>query len=139
MFSACVTSILRTYYTWKIVKSPDVSYHMLQMGLWTEAEISTGIIISCLPVIPKFIRHFGPKVYGSLLLRLKSTSNSRYLGKLKVTSQFELPSPKHALRSKASEYLTLNEYHTGPKDLNHPAEARLATARDDLERGGRSF
>ena len=65
---ACVTSILRTYYAWQIVKSPDVTYNMLFMGLWAYAEISIGIIVSCLPVFPKFLKHINLKVFsvGSL-------------------------------------------------------------------------
>lgn len=59
---ACISSILRLYYTWKIVASPDVTYHMVQMGLWTYAELAIGVIISCLPVIPKFFQHVGPRV-----------------------------------------------------------------------------
>ena len=32
------------------------------MGLWTWAELSTGIIIGCLPTLPKFFQHIGPKI-----------------------------------------------------------------------------
>lgn len=60
--SACISSILRTYYTWKIVTSPDITYHIAQIGLWTYAELATGVIISCLPVIPKFFQHIGPRI-----------------------------------------------------------------------------
>ncbi|KAK0511236.1 hypothetical protein JMJ35_005809 [Cladonia borealis] len=63
---ACITSILRTYYTWKIVTSPDITYHMAQMGLWTYAELATGVIISCLPVIPKFFQHVGGKISATI-------------------------------------------------------------------------
>ena len=38
------------------------------MGLWTYAELATGICISCLPVIPKFFHHFGPKLSGALTI-----------------------------------------------------------------------
>ncbi|KAF7513246.1 hypothetical protein GJ744_010642 [Endocarpon pusillum] len=62
---ACVTSILRTYYTWKIVKSPEVSYNFAIMGYWTIAEITTGIVVSCLPVMPKFFHHYTSKFYHS--------------------------------------------------------------------------
>ena len=36
------------------------------MGLWTWAEITAGIVISCLPVVPRFFQYFGPKFYKSL-------------------------------------------------------------------------
>lgn len=73
---ACVTSVLRTYYTWKVVKEPDVSYNMILMGLWTLAEVATGIIISCLPVLPRFFRHAGPILYRAFSLGSKSSSSS---------------------------------------------------------------
>lgn len=66
LFSACLTSILRTYYTSRIAESPDVSRNVIIMGLWTWAEITTGIVVSCLPVIPKFFQHFGPKFFRAL-------------------------------------------------------------------------
>lgn len=62
---ACVTSILRTYYTWKILNSPDVSYNVVIMGYWTIAEITTGIVVSCLPVMPKFFHHYTSKLHHS--------------------------------------------------------------------------
>jgi hypothetical protein len=61
--STCVTSILRTYYTWKTIKYADASYNVIIMGHWAWAEVSTGIVISCLPVFPKFVQHFGGKIY----------------------------------------------------------------------------
>jgi hypothetical protein len=33
------------------------------MGYWAWAEMSTGIIISCLPVVPRFVQHFGRKYH----------------------------------------------------------------------------
>ncbi|ERF70422.1 hypothetical protein EPUS_04700 [Endocarpon pusillum Z07020] len=62
---ACVTSIMRTYYTWKVLKSPDVSYNVIIMGYWTIAEITTGIVVSCLPVMPKLFHHYTSKFYHS--------------------------------------------------------------------------
>lgn len=35
------------------------------MGLWTWAELTTGILVSCLPVVPRFFQHVGPKLYTS--------------------------------------------------------------------------
>lgn len=63
--SACITSIIRTYYTWKIIHSQDVTYDMCRMCLWNSAEISIGIIVCCLPVSPRFFQFIGPKIYGT--------------------------------------------------------------------------
>ena len=63
--SACVTSVLRTYYTWQTVETHDTSWELLPMGLWTWAELSTGIIVGCLPTLPKFFQHIGTKIHRS--------------------------------------------------------------------------
>ena len=44
------------------MNSLDASYEVMFMGLWTWAEITTGIIISCLPITPKFFQNAGPKL-----------------------------------------------------------------------------
>lgn len=75
-FFACVTSVTRTYYTWKVVEEPDTSYNIVMMGLWTLAEVATGVIVCCLPVLPRFLRHAGPKVYRAFSIRSKSSSSS---------------------------------------------------------------
>lgn len=75
--SACITSILRTHYTWKLVQSPDISYNGVRMGMWTYAELSSGIVISCLPVIPKFFQHVGPKLSSALLTTFKFPKSNK--------------------------------------------------------------
>lgn len=57
---------MRTYYTWELALSPDVTYNLALMGLWTYAEIAIGIIISCTPIFPRFYQEFGPKIYAVL-------------------------------------------------------------------------
>ncbi|KAL8860206.1 MAG: hypothetical protein Q9178_003470 [Gyalolechia marmorata] len=63
-FCACITSIVRTYYTSES-ETGDVSYKLIIMGLWTWAELTAGILVSCLPVVPRFFQHIGPRVYAS--------------------------------------------------------------------------
>ncbi|KAF6227624.1 hypothetical protein HO173_012153 [Letharia columbiana] len=162
---ACITSILRTYYTWKIVQSPDISYNMVPMGMWTYAELSTGIVISCLPVIPKFFQHIGPKVSSALTLRSKSTKESGHESASATPSdkvraeKLKLPSFKHTFASVVSstekdddhemysqqslpkgEYVQLHEETAIPRrdatrELIRMPTAKLAATRDDLERG----
>ena len=163
--SACITSILRTYYTWKIAQSPDVSYNMVPMGMWTYAELSTGIVISCLPVIPKFFQHVGPKVSSAFSLRFKSTtgpgheSSSRQPSDTVRAENLKLPSFKHTFTSFVTntekdtdhemcqqtlpkgEYVMLHEdlavsrRDPSSREVIQAPPSRLATARDDLERG----
>lgn len=99
--SACVTSVLRTYYTWKTVQSPDKSYNIVPMGLWVCAELSAGICISCLPVTPKLLKHIGPKLSSALTtLKSRSTKASADSGsvspaKLKSSQRAEGEKLKH--------------------------------------------
>ena len=162
IFRACVTSIMRTYYTWKIVRSPDITYNFSIMGQWGYAETAVGIIISCLPVLPIFFRHFGPKIYTSLSLaslsealrsRLKSTGNTH---KTNTSPGSSRPFTKRGNGNSIQEawsgsypakpelkgqYINLDEYgleRPGSAVLNEPIHAMtksLATRRGDLERG----
>ena len=137
---------------------------MVPMGMWTYAELSTGIVISCLPVIPKFFQHVGPKLSSALTLRSKSTKDSRNESASAAPSdkvraeKLKLPSFKHTFASVApntqkddlemydqetlpkGEYVQLDGETALPRrdstrDLIQMATAKLATTRDDLERG----
>ena len=44
------------------MQSSDVSYNIVIMGIWTWAEITTGILISCLPIMPRFFQHLSSQV-----------------------------------------------------------------------------
>ena len=138
---------------------------MVPMGMWTYAELSTGIVISCLPVIPKFFQHIGPKVSSALTLRSKSTKHSGNGSESAAPSdkvraeKLKLPSFKHTFASVVSstekdddhelysqqslpkgEYVMLQEEMAIPRHfvtsevIQMPA-AKIATTRDDLERG----
>lgn len=99
------------------------------MGLWTLAEIATGIIVSCLPVLPKFVRHTGPKIYRAFSTGFQSASSSSSVGTEKkmrpsFTSQLPLTKPSqaagmskpwhHGSMQKAQindDYIELKEYN----------------------------
>ena len=153
--SACISSIYRTYYTWKIAKSPDISYNVVPMGLWTFAELATGFIISCLPVIPKFFQHMWPKVSRALSIMSKSRDDSGSASapavpadELQRDRKLQLPSLKQTFTSVFSqtekeddqdaEYAILPEEMAAPRrdagrQLSQMPAVRLATRRDDLE------
>ena len=63
---ACVTSVMRTYYSFQAPKSSDRSYNWQLVGLWSWAELAIGIIVGCLPFTPKFVQHVGPKTLNIL-------------------------------------------------------------------------
>lgn len=162
---ACITSILRTYYTWQLALSPDITFNVVRMGMWTHAELSTGVVISCLPVMPKFFQHIGPKLFSALTLRSRSRKDSGNESapsapseKVRADSKIKLPSFNGAFTSVASNTEKDNDYemysqqslpkseyvqlHEETAILGRDATrvtlmptAKLATARDDLERG----
>ena len=137
------------------------------MGMWTYAELSTGIVISCLPVIPRFFQHFGPKVHSALALRSKPTKDSDNKSASATPSdkvraeKLRLPSFKHTFASVVSktekdndhelysqetlpkgEYAQLHEEMAIPsrdatRELIQTSPTKLATTRDDLEKGYR--
>ena len=133
---------------------------MVRMGLWTSAELSTGIVISCLPVIPKFFQYIGPKLSSALTLRSKSRkdsgnepASSAPSEKVRADSKLKLPSFKTAFTSVAlhtekdneqplprSEYVQLHEEtaiarRDATRELTQMPAAKLTNALDDLERG----
>lgn len=159
---ACVTSIMRTYYTWKIVQSPDITYNLCIMGLWAYAEISIGIVVSCLPVLPKFFNHFGPTIYGSFSLRTWSVTlfrpKMRFIGntdKTGTSSGFRGPCTKRSGGNSIPEtwndsnhsselkgaYINLDKYETqspksaGTNGITPTPVNGPATRREDLESG----
>ncbi|KAI9842248.1 MAG: hypothetical protein M1837_007393 [Sclerophora amabilis] len=59
---ACISSIMRLVESVRFSKTLDKTYASIPLGLWTIAEIGSGIICGCLPVVPRFYRHFVHKV-----------------------------------------------------------------------------
>ena len=138
---------------------------MVPMGMWTYAELSTGIVISCLPVIPKFFQHIGPKLSSAFTLRSKYTKDFGIEAASTTPSdkvraeKLKLPGFGHTFTSMVStaekdsdreldsqqslpkgEYVKLHEdaafsRRDTTRELNVMPAARLATARDDLESG----
>ena len=159
---ACVTSIMRTYYTWRAVKSPDITYNLCIMGLWSYAEISIGIIVSCLPVLPRFFKNFGPRIYESfslqswsvILLRhkMRSTGNTDKTGTsfgsrrrfTKGSGDNSIPETwdnSNLSSELKGAYINLDKFETqlpksaGTNSITPTQINSLATRREDLESG----
>ena len=154
--SACVTSVLRTYYTWRVVESHDINWELLPMGLWTWAEISIRIIVGCLPTLPRFIQHIRTKIdlklsgsgpgraASAVALPPKANvlaSIRRHFGKYgvgrSITDSWNDPDmPRSQYRE---DYLILDNFDATPLQKEHlntltgrPGQ-HMATAREDLE------
>ncbi|CAL8582622.1 hypothetical protein XPA_008276 [Xanthoria parietina] len=71
-FLACVTSIVRLVYSLQLDPDQGSTAYQLNInkqGLWAFAEISMGIIVSCMPLVHKSFKH--------LLTKFPSTSSFR--------------------------------------------------------------
>ncbi len=115
---------MRTYYTGKLITSPDLSYNLIAMGLWTNAEIGVGIIVSCLPMLPRFCKHVSPKVKDSLSFRCKGETITRPKSGFAVADGMKIPVSlkRHFAKSHIATI--------APKIWNHPdtPTARLGDA-----------
>ena len=147
---------MRTYYTWRVVESQDTNWDLLPMALWTWAELSIGIIVGCLPTLPRFIQHIGTKIRvnfsgsgtgrgaGAAALPLKANvlaSIRRPFGKYgigpSITDSWNDPDmPRAQFRE---EYLVLDGFDK-PSLKEEPRNTPSgwpgqdsATAREDLE------
>lgn len=138
---------------------------MVLMGLWTEAELCTGIIISCFPVTTKFFSHIGPKLSNAFTLKFTKDSNKESasaasLDRVRV-ERLKLPSLKHTFTSIISststekddghelysqqtlpkgEYVQLDEdmvisRRDAIRDSIQKPAAKVATTSDDLDGG----
>lgn len=132
------------------------------MGLWGWAELAIGIIVGCLPIMPKFFQHVGPKVFKTLsfgsqnkispVQGLKDTNKqakanaftktqrpfARYIGPSVSDSLTDPYSPQTQLHD---DCLSLNKLESSlpqvfiaNETIQRPGVI-VATRRDDLECG----
>ena len=102
--SACVASIVRTYYSWRMFESYDTSWELGPVGLWSFAELSIGIMVGCLPSLPRFFQHVGPKIYrciGVIGSERKSSAVS-HSPMLNALDRAKRPFAKYGFRSTIS-------------------------------------
>lgn len=152
---ASATSIIRTYYTWQDSKTSDASYTAVVMGLWCWAEVAMGILISCVPVLPRFFQHFGPRIVqyftlGSKPATFKSSfnkSSNRIAAKVRGLpnskthfsqqsdgpTTAELSTELDNVKSLPNDrYVMLDDFEAGPGKREG---TQIPTRRDDLETG----
>ena len=157
-----MTSIIRAYYTWVVARDTDGSYRVVVMCFCTPAELAIGIIVGCLPVMPKLFQHACVKISKALSFASKSAIKSgqksqgisnapkanalasikRAFAKYKAGSDvtgswgdLHLPRAEHH-----GEYLSLTDF--GPSFLQatdflqpRSRDGDTVTKRDDLEYG----
>lgn len=70
----CISSIMRLVASVDFRKSGDQSYSLLNVALWAEAEMTSGIVCCCFPVLPQFYRVHVSGFVTSLRTRLSSST-----------------------------------------------------------------
>ena len=136
----------------------DVSYTIVPVGMWTDAELCTGIIVSCFPFMTKFFKHIGPKLSSTLRSKFIKDSNKESASAAPLdqvrAEKLKLPSLKHTFASIISgaekddghelysqqtppkgEYAQLDEDMVIPRRDAIRDSIQVATTRDGLERG----
>lgn len=89
--SACITSILRSVSTFRIVGKHDLTYELIPLAFWSsvfapqtpdiitanvrlrDAEIASGIICGCMPVMPQLVRHLAPIIKSQFSTYISSS------------------------------------------------------------------
>lgn len=86
----CVSSIMRLIITVQNSNEDDLTYAWFGEFLWTSAEITSGIICSCVPALPAFVRHF----YAKAATRLSKDRDRQHDNSVLFTYRdSEPPSP----------------------------------------------
>lgn len=157
-------SIMRTYFIWQLAESRDKSYMLAAFGLWSDAELSVGLLIGCCPVMPRFFQHVRPKLSEAFSLSPKSVSNLSHHPKgrsktptMNARAKIKSPLAKYKFGSVIAEsitdpytqlhaeYYTLSESEASQRQAISafaPAQvpdAGIATRRGDLEYGHPGF
>lgn len=123
------------------------------MGLWTLAEVATGVIVSCLPVLPRFVRDVGPKLCRAFSIRTKpslnlGSENAQIIGRPSspsLTSPNSIPTSARDMRIQKANtkgsFTELEEYNTVISEVNasHHPRPRPMRPHRDLESGGFGF
>lgn len=101
------------------------------MGFWTFAELAAGIIVSCLPVLPRLVQYIGPRISSAFSSEVKTRdvtpvqrkADKKFLGELSNWDE-----GRTAGSDKSSPQLPERG------SIIDPSQASLARALDRLDR-----
>ena len=132
------------------------------MGYWTWTELSVGIVVGCLPTMPKFFQHIGPKIRHRVLGTAPENASSAEVDTPEGhgLASFQRPFAKYGVglsvsdsrdesystcKQPRSEYVVLDEVDASPRKGSSASEETgyqgkaIATVREDLEYGQNTF
>ncbi|KAF6241446.1 hypothetical protein HO173_000156 [Letharia columbiana] len=123
---ACFASVLRLVYSSELIHVPSINpayqLDVDRIGLWAFAEIAIGIIVGCLPVLPRLFKHLVFKEAGSSsrfkILSTSSRTSWRRLFRKSTTPELTSKDSSYfnrkSLRSKESSRSTGAPYIETP-------------------------
>lgn len=151
---------MRTYFIWQLAESSDKSYMLAAFGLWSDAELSVGLLIGCCPVMPRFFQHVRPKLSEAFSFSPRSVSNPSHHpkgrsktptvnGRVRIQNAFAkyrfgsviAESDIEPYTQQHAEYYTLIESEASQRQAvsafapTQASDAGIATRRGDLEYG----
>ncbi|MCJ1438148.1 hypothetical protein MMC27_007535 [Xylographa pallens] len=97
---ACISSIMRLVNNIEFSATDDDTFQLTPVALWTLAEISSGIVVGRLPVLPAFFRHFVPRIVATL---------NSYSHRRRVSKNSRLNSKGTNQWNSQATYLELND------------------------------
>lgn len=102
--------MIRAYYFFQLVESMDWSKLLYIHYLWTSGETTIGIIISCLPVLPRLVRTCAPRIHSAFSSGVKMHDRTPVPGMQEKRRPGEL-NDWHELRTEVSDHHpSLNEH-----------------------------
>lgn len=118
--SDCFAAIMRTYYTWQLTESIDVSWNIAFMAMWTWIEMSFGILVASLPVSPRFYQFIKQRLSilmtGSGKKRVSTFTESENTRATSEGASISLSSVGHAKSSETGAYYEIES----PARVNFP-------------------
>lgn len=106
IYSACVTSALRLYYSVVVQRTGDVTYNIAPLGIASIAEASIGIMCCCFPVFPRYFQQvLSPKLQylAKTTQWLRSHTRTRTRTREKSSSGWNEVTPPHVPSEKESK------------------------------------
>ncbi|KAJ5374129.1 hypothetical protein N7517_006135 [Penicillium concentricum] len=87
----CIASIIRIYYMTFLKTSPDVTWIMGDVFIWSSVEPSIGIVCACLPTLHPLLRSFVARVFGSSTGRYAEPSSNQESAKKNIFVRRPMP------------------------------------------------
>lgn len=97
---ACICSIMRVVSSVRLIGERDLTYGLVDQGLWANGEVGSGIVAGCMLSLPQLFHHVVPKVKS--LYQSKTTIQTS-IGRNKLSN----PSNQSARTSMPFEFATV--------------------------------